>query len=273
MKSNTFAALMLSVVSTLFASNGYAADNQQSGCNAAGECTLESGRSYQVQLPDQWSDKDKMPLLIHFHGWGRTGKNVANNKKVAGAAKETGVVLLAPNGLGKSWSFWNTPSRDVPFVEAMIEDAAKRFPIDRERIYVSGFSYGAAMAWRLACERGAEFAGFLTMAGTLWNLEELESCAAPITLRHVHGLKDTVMDLPVGENGDPLYSVYPWVELAGCREAPDQTKQVATFNQSVWTGCTTKHDIELELHSGGHVIPKQWMKRQLERLQKEHEAR
>ena len=270
MKFMTLTALAFATLNFMPAVDSHAAD--LSGCDGVDGCPLENGRSYQVQLPNQWNAKDKMPLLIHFHGWGRTGKNVLNNKRVAGAAKEAGVMLLAPNGRGKSWSFWNSPSRDVPFVEAMIEDAAKRFPIDRERIYVSGFSYGAAMAWRLACERGANFAGFLTIAGTLWNLEELESCAAPITLRHVHGLKDTVMDLPVGANGDPLYSVYPWVELAGCREAPDQTKKIATFSQSVWTGCATKHDVELELHNGGHVIPKQWMKRQLERLQKEHEA-
>ena len=76
MKSNTIAALMLFVASTNFATNSNAADNHQSGCDADGECTLKSGRSYQVQLPNQWSGKDKMPLLIHFHGWGRTGKNV-----------------------------------------------------------------------------------------------------------------------------------------------------------------------------------------------------
>lgn len=270
MKLTAIAALTLFVSSFMFGFDAKA--KGLADCDEADGCTLENGRSYQAQTPDQWNGQDKLPLLIHFHGWGRTGKNVLNNQKIAGAAKETGVLLLAPNGAGKSWSFWNAPSRDVPFVEAMIEDAAKRFPIDRARIYVSGFSYGAAMAWRLACERGADYAGFLTIAGTLWNLEELEDCASPITLRHVHGLQDTVMDLPVGVNDDPLYSVYPWVQLAGCRTEPDQTKQLAVFSQSVWAGCSTRHDVELELHKGGHIIPKQWMKRQLERLQKEHKG-
>ena len=135
MKSTILATLAFSVVSFSYTFDAKAIDH--AACDGTEGCTLESGRSYQVQLPDQWNGTDKLPLLIHFHGWGRTGKNVVNNKKIAGATRETGLLLLAPNGAGKSWSFWNSPSRDVPFVEAMIEDAAKRFPIDRERIYVS----------------------------------------------------------------------------------------------------------------------------------------
>jgi len=236
------------------------------------EACVIGNRSYQAVIPDGWNGKDELPVLIHFHGWGRTGNNVVNNHKIAGATRKTGVLLLAPNGLGKSWSFWRAPSTDVPFVEAMIDDAAKRFAIDRKRIYVSGFSYGAAMTWRLACEKGADYAAFLPIAGTLWNFEELKDCSAPVTLRQVHGLKDTVMDLPRGAGGDPLYSVSPWVNRNGCKPAPDQTATIGIFSQSVWKSCASGHDVELELHEFGHVIPEGWMKRQLERLQKERRA-
>lgn len=227
-------------------------------------------RSYLAALPDGWNGHDELAVLVHFHGWGRTGKNVINNAKISNATRETGVLLLAPNGLGKSWSFWRSPSEDVPFVEAMIDDAAKRFAIDRKRIYVSGFSYGAAMAWRLACERGADYAAFLSIAGTLWNFEELQQCASPITMRHVHGLRDTVMDLPRGEGGDPRYAVSPWLQLNGCKEAPDQSTSFGIFDQSVWKNCASGHDVELEIHESGHIIPGGWIKRQLEKLQQEN---
>lgn len=245
--------------------------NTGAKCGGITPCKIKE-RSYQAVTPDGWNGKDRLPVLIHFHGWGRTGTNVINNRKIAGAANETGVLLLAPNGLGKSWSFWRAPSRDVPFVEAMIEDAAGRFPIDREQIYVSGFSYGAAMAWRLACERGADYAAFLPIAGTLWNFEELEDCSSPVTIRHVHGLRDTVMDLPVGRGGDPLFAVSPWLARNGCKEKPDSVSTKDIFNQNIWTNCSSGHDVELELHNFGHIIPKGWMKRQLERLRYEKTA-
>lgn len=238
-------------------------------CGIQEPCVL-SERSYQALAPDNWNGDDDLPVLIHFHGWGRTGSNVVNNREIGGATRKTGVLLLAPNGYGKSWSFWREGSRDIPFVEEMIEDAAKRWPINRNRIFVSGFSYGAAMAWRLACERGGDYAAFLSIAGTLWNFEELEHCSSPVMIRHVHGLKDTVMDLPLGHGGDPLYSVSPWLKRNGCSKKPDATSTEGIFSKNVWTVCTSGHDVELELHNSGHIIPKGWMKRQLQRLQRDN---
>lgn len=278
MHHTTFLKLM-SVIA-LFAGMGlylhYGSSDKMSAragppCGGEISCVV-GGRSYQAVAPDNWNGRDELAVLIHFHGWGRTGTNVIKNAKIAGAARETNVLLLAPNGLGKSWSFWRSPSVDVPFVEAMVDDAAKRFAIDRKRIYVSGFSYGAAMAWRLACERGGDYAAFLPIAGTLWNFEELQDCAAPITIRHVHGLKDTVMDLPRGEGGDPLYAVSPWLARNGCGEAPDSSATLGIFKKSAWTKCDSGHGVELEVHDFGHIIPKGWMKRQLERLQSENSS-
>lgn len=242
-----------------------------SECGGVQAC-LVGERSYQAVPPKGWNGKDNLPVLIHFHGWGRTGSNVVKNAKIAGAASDTGFLLLAPNGLGKSWSFWNSSSRDVPFVEAMIADAATRWPLDRKRIYVSGFSYGAAMAWRLACERGSDYAAFLPIAGTLWNFDELQDCSAPVTLRQVHGLKDTVMDLPLGSGGDPLFSMSPWLNKNGCKGAPDAVSTIDIFQRNVWSSCASGHDVELELHEFGHIIPKGWMRRQLQRLQRENAA-
>lgn len=243
----------------------------QSSCGGEVSCVV-GDRSYQAVVPDNWNGRDELAVLIHFHGWGRTGTNVIKNNKISGATRETDVLLLAPNGLGKSWSFWSAPSADVPFVEAMIDDAAQRFSIDKKRIYVSGFSYGAAMAWRLACERGGDYAAFLPIAGTLWNFAELQDCAAPITIRHVHGLKDTVMDLPRGAGGSPLYAVSPWLARNGCSGAPDRSSKLGIFEQNVWTNCDSGHGVELEIHKFGHIIPKGWMKRQLERLQRENSS-
>lgn len=234
-------------------------------CGIETSCQVND-RSYRVATPNDWDGIKKLPVLIHFHGWGRTGTNVIRNQKIAGATKETGVLLLAPDGIGRSWSFWSSPSRDVPFVKAMLEDAAKRWPIDRNRIYVSGFSYGGAMAWRLACEEGQDFAAFLSIAGTLWNTEEVSDCPSPIRLRHVHGLRDTVMDLPRGEGGDPRYSVSPWVSVNGCSSKSNGKEAFDIYERHIWKNCNSRNTVELDLHDGGHIIPKGWLKRELERL-------
>ncbi|MEP3264616.1 MAG: hypothetical protein ABJN78_02515, partial [Hyphomicrobiales bacterium] len=86
-------------------------------CGGAVSCVV-GNRSYLAVLPDGWNGRDELAVLIHFHGWGRTGKNVINNGKISDATRETDVLLLAPDGLGKSWNFWRSPSQDVLFVEA-----------------------------------------------------------------------------------------------------------------------------------------------------------
>ncbi|MEM8838130.1 MAG: polyhydroxybutyrate depolymerase [Pseudomonadota bacterium] len=270
---HAFAASALSTLAALglFASFSIAkdpvahADVVNSPCGDGVACAV-GDRAYHAVLPDGFDGAEPLPVLIHFHGWGRTGTNVINNEKISGASRKNGVLLLAPDGLGKSWSFWRAPSRDVPFVEAMIADAEKRWPIDRSRIFVSGFSYGGAMAWRLACEKGGDYAAFLPIAGSLWNFEELQDCTAPVNVRHVHGLKDTVMDLPRGADGDPLYAASPWVMRNQCGSSPDLDDTSGIYRMSVWTSCESGKSVRLDLHEGGHIIPKGWLDEQLKRL-------
>ena len=60
------------------------------------------------------------------------------------------VLLLAPNGLGKTWDFWSPNSDDTAFADAVIEDAAMQHPIDRSKIFISGYSYGSEIG-RASC--------------------------------------------------------------------------------------------------------------------------
>ena len=81
-------------------------------------------------------------MLLHFHGWKRQGTLIVRHGRISGATRRRGVLLLAPNGRNRTWDFRDPDSADVDFATAVIEDAARRYPIDRSRIYVSGYSYG-----------------------------------------------------------------------------------------------------------------------------------
>ena len=158
---------------------------------AAGACIeqepcLVGDRSYHVKEPDGWDGTSPLPVMLHFHGWGRQGTLIVKHKRIAGATVPRGVLLLAPNGLGRTWDFWRAGSEDTPFAEAVLEDAAKRYPIDRSRIYISGYSYGSAMAWRFVCDSQVPVAALLAVAGTL---DQRESCLnRPWLIRQCHGL-------------------------------------------------------------------------------------
>ena len=236
-------------------------------CEGPTPCPL-GDRSYHVKTPDGWDGTTPMPVLLHFHGWARTGALPVNHQRISGHTRRRGVLLLAPNGNNKTWDFWGGRSDDVDFAAAVIEDAAKRYPIDRSQIYISGYSYGAAMAWRYACENGNDVAALLAISGTI---PQSETCPqAPREVRHVHGLKDNVLSYPLGPNNDQTYPVALWRSLFKCSDSREAStwnaRDFLSFTRTAWRDCAQSHTVILDTHPGGHFIPHGWIGWQLDQL-------
>ncbi|MHA3978603.1 CE1 family esterase [Halovulum sp. GXIMD14794] len=223
-------------------------------------------RSYHVLPPDGWDGQSPLPVLMHFHGWKRQGTVVVEHPRIAGATRERGVLLVAPNGERRTWDFWRPETPDVAFARAVLEDVAERYPVDRSRIYVSGYSYGSAMAWRFVCQDGADVAALLAVAGTL--LQDTHCPEAPGAVRHVHGTSDTVMDFPMGPGGDTSYPVQLWRARMDCAEERSDGDWRVTehdlFTRTHWS--CAGGEVVLDLHPRGHFIPRGWIARQLDEL-------
>lgn len=229
-------------------------------------CTL-GDRSYHVKLPDDWDGVTPMPVMLHFHGWARQGTLIVKHSRISGATRKRGVLLLAPNGLNKSWNFWNPGSDDTEFAEAVLADAAKTYPIDQDNVIVSGYSWGSSMAWRFSCETGIQVRALFAVSGTLDQDERCES--APTEVRHVHGTSDTVLDFPFGPDGDTGHAVRLWRDRLGCNEQV-QTSEYSTterdrFERSAWTDCADGN-VLIDVHQRGHFIPRGWFAQQLDEL-------
>lgn len=227
-------------------------------------CRLD-GREYHVKEPDGWDGVSPLPVLLHFHGWARTGALPVYHGRISGATRRRGVLLVAPTGLNKTWNFRQNGSYDVDFANAVMADVVARYPVDESRIYVSGYSYGALMAWRYVCERGDGIAAMLSISAAYNNL----SCVqAPREVRAVYGLRDNVLDFPMGPDGDVTQPVRLWRDSYGCGDADPPAEWRASdarvFVRYHWS-CGAR-DVRLDLHSGGHLIPRDWIARQLDDL-------
>ncbi len=223
----------------------------QTPCHGDVACPL-GDRSYHVLEPDGWDGTTPLPVLLHFHGWQRQGDLIVRHDRIARHTRLRGVLLVAPNGERRTWRFRTAASPDVAFADAVLTDLAARYPIDPDRIYVSGYSFGGAMAWRFVCQSGDDIAGLFGIAGTI---HQSETCPeAPREVRHVHGLDDTVMDFPFGPDGDTTHPVSLWRTQFGCGAGQDlgQWNLVSflTFTRTEWTDCETGY-IALDLHPGG----------------------
>ncbi len=237
-------------------------------CHADVACQL-GDRSYHVKEPDGWDGETPLPVLLHFHGWARQGDLIVKHGRISGATRRRGVLLLAPNGAHKTWDFWTSDTDDVAFAADVIEDAAKRYPIDRSRIYVSGYSFGSAMAWRYVCENGNGVAALFAVSGTLSQNEDCPQ--APREVRHVHGTSDTVMDFPFGPRGDTTFPVALWRQRMGCEQETGKRIWSITehdeFERTIWDGCEGGR-VVLDVHERGHFIPRGWIARQLDEVLK-----
>lgn len=261
-----FLFLILVGTTPLAPSSGHA--TEPADCALAVPCQI-NGRSYHVRAPDDWDGKTKLPVLLHFHGWGRQGKMIMNHRRIAGATRKLGVLLVAPNGEGRTWKIWDSSSQDVPFAVSVLEDVAKRWPLDHSRIFVSGYSYGSVMAWRFACAEGSRINALLAISGSIE--DETESCAAPVNVRHVHGTRDNVMGYPYGRDGTVESAVALWRARNNCKAKPDnrlnwQAVKILPFTRHTWANCSSGKSVVLDVHARGHFIPRFWIERQLKEL-------
>ncbi|MEM7717861.1 MAG: polyhydroxybutyrate depolymerase [Pseudomonadota bacterium] len=251
---------------TLIIVSGMASAEGQRGCHGQEPCVLGE-RSYHVREPDGWDGATPLPVLLHFHGWSRQGTLIVQHQRISGATRRRDVLLVAPNGLRKTWDFWRPGSQDTAFARAVLNDIKARYPVIEDKVFVSGYSWGANMAWRFVCEDGDDIAALLAIAGTL---DQTERCiSSPREVRQVYGLNDQVLEFPYGPGGDKTYPVALWRQKFECGtgEATGSWKVVdfLTLNRTVWDSCKTGR-VSLDLHPGGHFIPHGWIGRQLDEL-------
>jgi polyhydroxybutyrate depolymerase len=62
---------------------------------------------------------------------------------------------------------WSSCHDDVGFLRALVQSVTAQFSVDNDRFYVSGFSNGAMMSNRIACEASELFAAAALVGGRL----------------------------------------------------------------------------------------------------------
>lgn len=176
-------------------------------CGPDTDCRIGE-RTYRLAMPEGHDGVTPVPAIVFSHGYRGTARGVMRNRSLRGLASDLGAALIAVKSGDQDWIIPNAPrhqdtdgEQEFAYFDAVLEDAAARYAIDRNRIVATGFSAGGMMTWNLACARPEKFAGFIPIAGTFW-LQPPETCAAPATsIVHIHGDTDKTVPLlgrPIG---------------------------------------------------------------------------
>ncbi|MBM2577412.1 polyhydroxybutyrate depolymerase [Jannaschia sp. Os4] len=236
-------------------------------CVGLQECPGPPGfeaRGYHVVPPEGWDGATPLPVMLHFHGWGRQGETIVNHPRIAGATRPRGVLLVAPDGLGRSWDFRAPGSRDTSFATAVLAEVAARYPTDG-RLFVSGYSWGALMAARFACE-GPAVEALLLVAGAFPGGMACDATVGRVS--HVHGTDDTVLGFPYGPDGEETAAVDLWRRDMGCgvqdRSFKWQAVSWLTHTRHEWD-CAAGL-VTMDVHPASHLIPRGWFARILDEV-------
>lgn len=256
--SNPFFALALAAV--------LAAPPPAWACGARSDCAVAGG-DYRIAMPESADAAKPAGAIVFLHGYQGTPEGIMDFAALRETAARLGVALIAPRGRDGSWNLpgvFGLQRDDVAFVSAVVDDALGRFPLDRERIVIAGFSLGGSMSWYMACTQGNRYAGYVPIAGAFWE-PYMPDCATPLPeLHHVHGRADTTVPLTgrvlsMATQGDVYRSFGLLAEAAACTATlGSETQDGALACMRQTCGGAVQ---ELCLHDGGHSVEPAWIER------------
>ena len=236
-------------------------------CPGAGFCEVAGGR-YLAVPPPGWDGQRPLSATIFFHGWQSSAEAFAGEPAFVEAFAREGVLLILPDGVGKTWAHQGSPSTardEMAFMDAVRADLLARWPVAPDAILVTGFSQGGSMVWDLACRRGRDYGAFVALSGAFWEPLPTHCAGGPVDLLHIHGTADGTVPMvgrAIGDRwrqGDVLRGLELLRATDGCPAAPARTEPAGVLSCQVWDGCSSGRELRLCEHDDGHMMPEGWV--------------
>ncbi|HXQ51349.1 MAG TPA: PHB depolymerase family esterase [Stellaceae bacterium] len=192
------------------ASHAQVAGTQSRTISVRGE-----GRTYLLHAAK--ATRSAAPVVLSFHGLGSTAAQEELLTGFSAMAEREGFVAVYPEGERRLWHAFGQSSVDVDFARAILDELARSLPIDRRRVFATGISNGAQMAWRLACNMPREIAAVGLVAGGYPHVCGEDRPPAIL----FHGTADRL--LPYGGRAGQMKVrdfAAGWAAVPGCRTDP-----------------------------------------------------
>ena len=245
-------------------------------------------RPYIVHTPPGYNTDLSHPVIIALHGGGGNPEQFMESSHLNDAADRAGMLVVYPSGypgdkLAKLRT-WNADkccgaaatarSDDVGYIRAVLDDLPGYYNIDKSRIYVTGHSNGAMMAYKLSCKMPERFKAIAPVGA-----QDITSSCAParaLPILHIHGTEDKCAAYSgggqcggcfaevFGGKGDELRwpctavpeNIAARAQLYGCTAGPEPVGNTPPILCQRWSGCRDNATVTLcSIQGHGHVWP------------------
>ncbi|MGH2463142.1 MAG: alpha/beta hydrolase family esterase [Candidatus Limnocylindria bacterium] len=201
-------------------------------------------RSYRLVEPPNVAGP--MPLLIALHPFRGRPESLMLSSRFADLAATDGVLVAFPAGVSESWNAGTCCGDaviqgidDVAFIRGLIEALEAEYPVDPGRVFVTGFSNGGMLAYRVGCELSDLITAIGVVAGARMTDCQL---ATPVSLIALHGTSDNSVPFDGGEGArgidypSVLEAVEGWAQADGCAAQPT-TEESQEATRTAWSDC------------------------------------
>jgi polyhydroxybutyrate depolymerase len=241
-------------------------------------------RRYVVHVPARAADT-ALPLVLILHGAGATAEWTLAETRWHKTADARGFLAVLPEGTRADSDappdflhnpqVWNDvvtradlgqpDADDVGFLNAVLDDVTRRFPIDPRRVYATGFSNGAGMVFRLAAASPERFAAVAPVAGLC--AFDPPRLAAPMPTLYIIGTQDPLVPPQGGDVISPWGGAVTrkppvndtlrrWANALGCPDEPALLREENGVREVLYGPAPTGAELRVLYVEGlGHHWP------------------
>jgi polyhydroxybutyrate depolymerase len=206
-------------------------------------------------------------LVIALHGALADGYQIEVQSAFDLQADRLGWIVAYPDGVADGWDAYSCCHHpgvdDVVFIAKLIDHLETTDSVDANRVYITGFSRGAMMSYRIGCELSSGVAAIAPVSGNMatatGNAMDLPCFPhRPISVLAIHGTADPKVPL-LGGYTDIVYSplseiMRKWRELDQCSDSP--TVNVSGPSTTTSWPCSHGSTVAMRVVAGGgHAWP------------------
>jgi polyhydroxybutyrate depolymerase len=214
-------------------------------------------RKYNVYTPSVYDGTTPVPLLFNIHGWTGSSTKQMDFGDFRAIADTANFLIVHPQALGNVPSWDLTGTSDSDFLMILLDSLQRKYNIDTNRIYSTGFSQGGVMSYVFACKLSSRIAAVAPVAGAMTGISECKPIHY-MPLMHVHGTEDLLASY-----SDVQACLDYFVNGNQCNKTPIKTNlpdvtsaDNSTVEHWVYDGGQCGSRVEhYRINNGGHEWP------------------